>query len=75
MDVPLDWVVIQRDVANAFNTASHRVMFEELCDTGGDIASLIPFVGAFYGSPALLFYPDHLSPGSYTTILSETGTR
>jgi hypothetical protein len=37
LDVHLDWVELQVDIANAFNTISHRVIFLKLCAIGGQL--------------------------------------
>lgn len=51
----------------SYNVA--MVTFEELCDTWGVGISLSFCEHLLWYSPALLFYPDHLHPRSYTTIL------
>lgn len=58
----------------AFNVVSRCVVIEELWDAGGELPSLIPFVYRFYCTAALLFYLDHLSIGSFMTIMSKSDT-
>lgn len=54
---------------------SCQLIFEELHARGLDLRDLIPFVRTFYGNPSPLFFSHHLSPGAYTTIMFESGTR
>jgi hypothetical protein len=47
-----NWVVLKLDVVNAFNLVLRRVIFQELCATGGDIIQLILlFVHFMHFSP------------------------
>jgi hypothetical protein len=56
LDLHLDWVFLQLDVVNTFNSMSRGVIFQELHTTGGDIIQFIFFIHAFE-SP--LFYSYH----------------
>jgi hypothetical protein len=70
----LDWVVLQLDVANTFNSMSRRVIFQKLRATCGDIIQLIHFVHAFYAFKSPLFYSHHNRESDVTIIPSPTGT-
>jgi len=48
LDLQPDSIVLQLDIANAFNSVSKGVIFQKLCEANGDIIQLIPFVYAFY---------------------------
>jgi hypothetical protein len=63
----LDYVVLQLDVANAFNLVSRGVIFQELYATCGDIIQIIPFVRAFYAFKSPLFYSHCNHEGDVTT--------
>jgi hypothetical protein len=60
--------VLQLDEANAFNSMSKGVIFQELCVVGGDIIQFMPFVCAFYAFKSLLFY-NHFNPEGDVTII------
>ncbi|CAI5958580.1 unnamed protein product [Closterium sp. NIES-64] len=49
-----EWVVLELDVANAFNSFSRSAMFNALRDS--PFSSLIPFFRLFYASPSSLHY-------------------
>jgi hypothetical protein len=40
---------MQVDVENAFNDVFQAVIFKELRDVGGPLASIVPFTKLFYG--------------------------
>jgi hypothetical protein len=48
--VHLEWVVLQVNVANAFNTISHKVIFKKIQRTNGQLAKLSPIVQTFYAT-------------------------
>jgi hypothetical protein len=73
LDLHLDWVILQLDVANEFN--GKRVIFQELCVTSGDIIQFIPFVCAFYAFESPLFYNHCNCEGDVTIIPSTMGIR
>ncbi|CAI5970981.1 unnamed protein product, partial [Closterium sp. NIES-65] len=50
-----DWVVLQLDVANAFNSFHRYRMFQAL-QASPEFQCLIPFIGLFYGTPSDLHY-------------------
>jgi hypothetical protein len=70
-----NWVVLQLDVTNAFNSMSRRVIFQELHVVGGDIIQLIPFVCAFYAFVSPLLYNHRNREGDVTIILFAMGIR
>ncbi|CAI7868227.1 unnamed protein product, partial [Closterium sp. NIES-54] len=49
-----DWVVLELDVANAFNSFNRTSMFDALCES--PFSSLIPFFHIFYATPSPLHY-------------------
>ncbi|CAI5973877.1 unnamed protein product [Closterium sp. NIES-64] len=65
-----DWVVLQLDMANAFNSFHRDAMFQALY-TSAEFHYLIPFIRLFYGTPSDLLYRAN---GGVTTIHSERGT-
>jgi hypothetical protein len=66
-------VVLQLDVANAFNLVSKGVIFQELRVTSGYIIQLIPFVRAFYAFESPLFYNHHNYEDEVMVIPSTMG--
>jgi hypothetical protein len=56
LDLHLNWVIFQLDVANTFNSMLKRVIFQKLRAVGEDIIQLIPFVCEFYVFEFHLFY-------------------
>ncbi|CAI5950702.1 unnamed protein product [Closterium sp. NIES-65] len=66
-----DWVVLQLDVANAFNSFHRYRMFQAL-QASPEFQCLIPFIGLFYGTPSDLHYR---SGTGVVTMHSERGTR
>ncbi|CAI5534033.1 unnamed protein product [Closterium sp. Naga37s-1] len=65
-----DWVVLEVDVANAFNSFSRSAMFNALRDS--PFSSLIPFFRLFYPSPSPLHYR---SGPLIETLQSSSGVR
>jgi hypothetical protein len=55
-------------MANAFNSMSRGVIFQELHVEGGDIIQLIPFVHAFYTLKSPLFYSHNNRDGDVIII-------
>ncbi|KAL2612792.1 hypothetical protein R1flu_024484 [Riccia fluitans] len=47
LDLHPDWVVLQVDIQNAFNTISREVLFHELRAATGSLDQLFPFVRSF----------------------------
>ncbi|GJP83902.1 hypothetical protein CLOP_g14003 [Closterium sp. NIES-67] len=66
-----DWVVVELDVANAFNSYHRDRLFEAL-RASSEFRCLIPFVALFYGTPSSLFFR---TGRGVTTIRSERGSR
>ncbi|GJP58837.1 hypothetical protein CLOP_g4310, partial [Closterium sp. NIES-67] len=65
------WVVLQLDVANAFNSFFRDVLFQAL-HASPEFRCLIPFIRLFYGTPSDLLYR---TGRGVTTMHSERGTR
>ncbi|CAI7781589.1 unnamed protein product [Closterium sp. NIES-54] len=65
-----DWVVLQLDVANAFNSFHRDRMFQAL-QASSEFQCLIPFIDLFYGTPSDLHYR---SGTGVVTMHSEHGT-
>jgi len=47
---------MQVDVENAFNNIFQIVIFKELCDAWGPLASIVPFTKLFYGAHSSFYY-------------------
>ncbi|KAL2643274.1 hypothetical protein R1flu_010861 [Riccia fluitans] len=47
-DLHPDWLVLQIDIRNAFNTISREAIFRELRSAPGTLDPLFPFVHSFY---------------------------
>jgi hypothetical protein len=75
LDLHLDWVVLQLDVAKAFNLVFKRVVFQKLHVTSGDIIQFIPFVHVFYAFESHMFYSRHNRESDVTIIPSTMGIR
>jgi hypothetical protein len=73
LDLHLDWVVLQLDVANTFTLVSKGVKFQEFRATGGDIIQLIHLVRAFYAFESPLFYNHRNYEGDVKIIPSSMG--
>ncbi|CAI7796280.1 unnamed protein product [Closterium sp. NIES-54] len=65
-----EWVVLELDVANAFNSFSRSAMFNALRDS--PFSSLIPFFRLFYTFPSSLHYR---SGSLIETLQSSSGVR
>ncbi len=48
LNVHLDWVVLQVDIVNAFNNVFHKIIFQELRATSGQLFQFIHFIYSFY---------------------------
>jgi hypothetical protein len=55
LNVHLDWVVLQVDIANAFNIVYYKVIFQELHVASGQLFQFIPFIHSFFAPHLLLF--------------------
>jgi len=47
---------MQVDVENAFNDVFQAIIFKELRDVGGPLASIVPFTKLFYGVHYSFYY-------------------
>ncbi|GJP64257.1 hypothetical protein CLOP_g21266 [Closterium sp. NIES-67] len=65
-----EWVILQIDVANAFNTICRIVLFDELVK--GPFAPMVPFLLSLYGAPSSLLYR---ADTTRHTLWSRTGVR
>jgi hypothetical protein len=61
-------------MANAFNSISKGIIFQELHATNEDIVQLISFVCALYAFESPLFYSHHNHEGDVIVIPSTIGT-
>ncbi len=59
LDVHLDCVVLQVDVANDFNNILCKVIFQRLQTIRGQLFHLFPFVNSFYAFQFPLFFSHH----------------
>ncbi len=75
LNLHLDQVVFQRNVANTFNLMSKWIIFQELCVIGINIIQLIPFVCEFYTFESPLFYNHHNRERDVIIIPSTMGIR
>ncbi len=71
LDLYLNWVVFQSNMANTFNMVSKEVIFQKLCLVAGDIMQLIPFLRAFYAFEFPLFC-DHFNHEGYVIVIPFT---
>ena len=70
LDVDPELLVMQVDLANAFNEVDRTAIFEEL---RAHFPALIPFTRLFYASSSRLMY--RRADQSWVALLSQTGTR
>ncbi|KAL2630334.1 hypothetical protein R1flu_015020 [Riccia fluitans] len=75
LDLHPDWVVLQLDIRNAFNTVSREAIFRELGSALGTLDPLFPFVRSFYSQSSPLYFSMGTRTGDISTLLSEVGTR
>jgi hypothetical protein len=75
LNLHLNWVILQPDVANAFNSMSKGVTFQKLFVACGNIIQFIPFVHAFYALKSPLLYSHRNYEGDVKIIPSAMGTR
>ncbi len=47
---------MQVDVEKKFNSIFQVVIFKELCDVRGPLASIVPFTKLFYGIHSFFYY-------------------
>jgi hypothetical protein len=75
LNVHLDWVVLQVDVANTFNSILCEVIFQELHVARGQLILLFHFVHYFYAHQLPLFFGHHSLRKKLFIILSFMGMR
>jgi hypothetical protein len=75
LDLYHDWVILQLDVANAFNSVSKGVIFQKLCTTSEDNIQLIPLVHAFNAFESPMFYNHHNREGDVIVSPLTMGAR
>jgi hypothetical protein len=56
LDLHPNQIVMQVDFENAFDNISRIIIFKELCDAKGPLASIVPFTRLFYGAHFSLYY-------------------
>ncbi len=69
-----NWVILQVDVANTFNSVSRGVIFLKLHEVVGDIIQSIPYVHAFNAFKPPLFYSHRNHESDVTIIPFAMGT-
>ncbi|KAL2649469.1 hypothetical protein R1flu_017597 [Riccia fluitans] len=69
LDLHPDWVALQVDIQNAFNTISQEALFHELRVATGSLDQLFPFVCFFYACPSPLYF-SHCSLEDEVTLFS-----
>jgi hypothetical protein len=72
-DAHFDWVLLHVNIANTFNTISHKAIFQELREMKGQLSQLFPFVHFFYGFKVPLFFNYHYSSRALSIIFSFMG--
>ncbi|KAL2624441.1 hypothetical protein R1flu_008686 [Riccia fluitans] len=75
LDLHPDWVVLQVDIQNKFNTISREALFHELCAVIGSLDQLFPFVHSFYACHSPLYFSHSSSEDEVSLLSSESGTR
>ncbi len=73
LNLHLDWVILQLDMANVFNLVLRGAIFQKLYITCRNIIQFIPFVHAFYAFESPLFYNHHNREGNVIIIPSAMG--
>jgi len=66
---------MQVDVKNDFNGIFQIVIFKELCDAKGPLASIIPFTGLFYGVHSFIHLQHGWHVEGVIIIESSSGMR
>jgi hypothetical protein len=59
LNVHPDSVVLQVDIANAFNIISLRIIFQKMCVSSGQLFQFIPFVYFSYAPQFPLLFNHH----------------
>jgi hypothetical protein len=74
-DLHPDWVVIQINVNNIFNSVFQIVIFKELCDVERPLANIVPFTMLFYGTHFPIYYQHKQHVEGVIIIESSSSTR
>ncbi|KAL2611673.1 hypothetical protein R1flu_023365 [Riccia fluitans] len=75
LDLHPDWVVLQVDIQNMFNTISREALFCELRVATGSLDQLFPFVRSFYARRFPLYFSHYSREDEVTLFSSESSTR
>ncbi|KAL2613014.1 hypothetical protein R1flu_024706 [Riccia fluitans] len=75
LDLHPDWVVLQVDIQNAFNTISREALFCELRAATCSLDQLFPFVLSFYACRLPLCFSHCSREDEVSLLSSELGTR
>ncbi|KAL2644887.1 hypothetical protein R1flu_012474 [Riccia fluitans] len=75
LDLHPDWIVLQVDIQNAFNTISWEALFCELRAAIGSLDQLFLFVGSFYACHLSLYFSHCSHEDEVSFLSSESGTR
>ncbi|KAL2634242.1 hypothetical protein R1flu_005721 [Riccia fluitans] len=75
LDLHPDWVVLQVDIRNAFNTVSWEALFHELRVATGSLDQLFPFVRSFYARRSPLYFSHCSREDEVTLFSSKSNTR
>ncbi|KAL2608814.1 hypothetical protein R1flu_027387 [Riccia fluitans] len=75
LDLHPDWVVLQVDIQNAFNTVSREALFCDLHAATGSLDQLFLFVRSFYGHRSPLYFSHCSCEDEVTLFSSESSTR
>ncbi|KAL2631219.1 hypothetical protein R1flu_015905 [Riccia fluitans] len=75
LDLHPDWIVLQVDIENAFNTVSQETLFCELRAAIGSMDQLFPFVCSFYARHSPLYFSHCSRENEISLFSSKSGTR
>ncbi|KAL2651228.1 hypothetical protein R1flu_019356 [Riccia fluitans] len=73
LDLHPDWVFLQDDIQNAFNTISWETLFCELRAAIGSLDQLFPFVHSFYACHWPLYFSHCSREDEVSLLSSESG--
>jgi hypothetical protein len=71
----LDWVMMQVNIENAFNSVSRATILRELQDVEGLLANIVPFTKLFYGVHSSFYYQHGQHEEGFIAIESSSGMR
>ncbi|KAL2610010.1 hypothetical protein R1flu_028583 [Riccia fluitans] len=74
LDLHSDWIVLQVDIKNAFNTVSREALFRELRVAIGSLDQLFPFVHSFYARCSPLYFSHCSHEDEVSLFLFNSGT-